>query len=208
MIIASVGITACGNPYMSPVDPMAINTSISQDEATIVFFRPSKFWGGGSALQIATIPLGMVFSGAGKAEPIVLEVEENVKPKYITVLCTNGKFLHKTTPGKHLYTAAGDNFLETNLEAGKAYYAYVLERFGGLRPQFILLPATASELSSEEFRKAFAKCDWYENKPYGQKVFDANRDNIEKHLIEKYYTSKPEDKVLMLPEYGTDTPIR
>ena len=146
------------------------------------------------------------FLGGGKVLVRVVEVEENGNPKYITHLTTDAKFLHKTTPGKHIYAVSdGGNFLEADLEAGKTYYAYVLASFGVLRQQFILVPATAADFSLEEFQKAFAKCDWYENNP----EWDGSRfHGIDKRIIEQYSALKPEDKVLMLPEYGTDTPLQ
>jgi len=150
------------------------------------------------------------FRSSSSDEVYVLEVEQSEKLKFITLLPVRGKLLHKTTPGTHLYFA-GESFLEADLEAGKTYYAYVIMR-SGFRPHFVLAPVTTSDLSSENFQKAFAECEWFENTPFAHTHFNKHAQaDIERFVFGKfreYSTVKPEDKMLMLPEYGTETPIR
>ena len=215
MVIALMVGTGCGKRHMQKVDPGVFNTSISEDEAVIVFFRgKGPFFSSGVAIaRFAFLgPIGY----SSDATNFVLELEENGNLKEVVLLEGNSKFLHKTTPGKHLYVAArggpagGDaNFLEAELEAGKIYYVYISHHFGGTSGRVAFVPVPVSELASEEFLTSYANLDWYENKrgrlDYGKayanyKWFSAR--------IAEYPTVSLEGKALMGPEYGTDTPIQ
>ena len=208
MVIASAGMTGCGSAYIKRVDPAVMNTNISNNETAVVFFRPTSF---------------------GSQDTTFIFEIENENLKFVAFASSGVKTLHKTTPGKHLYLVSGGkpgyyNFMEANLAPGKTYYAYVSKRTsaasaalpiiaaGVFAPllhtdignQYSFFPVTASDLSSEKFKKDFADCMWYEN-----------RKHIEENGFEKYYTElikgystlKPEEKILVRREYGTNIPI-
>jgi len=226
IVIASIGMTGCStrNMFMNPVDPTAINTNISEEEAAIVFFKPA--------------------ARSDNIVSFVWKVEESGNLKFVTSAIPGVKTLHKTTPGRHLYLAGG-YFMEAELEAGKTYYAYVVRKktamsllvdaarfgvhtgslvativsVGGVSPflstmmhsanldPYILVPV--SDISSEEFKKTFANTAWHENKTFSHN-FEAERKSVEWRFskqLKDISAIPPERKILMLPEYGTDIPI-
>jgi hypothetical protein len=190
--ISALGMTGCASRLMKPVDPAAMSTTIAQDEAAIVFFRATSF---GGAIQAP-----------------VLEVTDN-QLRFVAIVSSGAKFLHKTTPGNHLYLIDGEfgYFMESSLEGGKTYYAYVIPKMGWWKARFVFAPVKDSELNSETFKKDLSWCDWYENTPEGQQWFIKERDRLEKRysdLIRQYSNTESGDKVVMLPEYGTAMPAQ
>ncbi|MDR3175917.1 MAG: hypothetical protein LBU06_05240 [Desulfovibrio sp.] len=186
--VMNLWMTGCASNLMQPVDPAVINTAISQKESGIVFFRPSA--------------LGGVFHSP------VLEVKQDGSLNFIANVAAKAKFLHKTNPGKHLYLIDGEfgYFMEAELDAGKIYYAYVIPKIGWWRPRFDFTPVTNMDLISETFQSDFAQCKWYENTMEGNNWFLSNKPSLEKrysNLIYRYQNIKLENKVKMLPEYGS-----
>jgi hypothetical protein len=176
---------------IQPIDPVSVDTAVSQDESAIVFFRATSF---GGAVQAP-----------------VLEVNEDGSLKFVTIVSAGAKLLHKTTPGKHLYLIDGEfgYFLEADLEGGKTYYSYITPKFGWWRARFLFAPVRNPDDAT--FRKDFAWCEWYANKPEGQQWFVKAKGNLEKRysdIIEEYADSPAEDKTFMLPEYGRTMPVK
>ncbi len=189
--VICLGLTGCASKLMQPVDPAAMNDVVGADETAVVFFRATSF---GGAIQAP-----------------VLEVDENGKLKFVAIVSAGAKFLHRTSPGKHLYLIDGEfgYFMDADLEAGKTYYAYVTPKIGWWKARFVFTPV--SDTAAETFRKDLAWCDWYENTPEGLQWFISEQGRLEKRysdLIQKYSSFKPEDKIKMLPEYGAALPVR
>jgi hypothetical protein len=223
ILIILIGIMGCAvNPHMNVVDPTTLNTSISEEETAIVFLRQERpFLASGVELAafiagIWTFPIGTPLMFIKPSEDVfIFELDENKDLNFIVLLGFEAKFLHKTTPGKHLYTAINrenTNFLKADLEAGKTYYVYISHdyRWIALYPFIAITPFN---LSSEKFLQEFKKFNWYENKDsVSEIVLEKKQEIMESSWfadqIKKYEETKLEDRNLLHPEYGTDTPLR
>ena len=191
LTVVCLGLAGCASPHMKSVDPMTMNTAISQEEAAIVFFRAETF--------------------AFAVQAPVLEVKDNGELEFIAIISAGAKFFHKTTPGKHLYLIDGEfgYFLDATLEGGKTYYSYVVPKTGWWGARFLFSPVTAEAILSDTFKKDLAWCDWRENTPEGHLWFAKERGRLQgryANLIVRYEQFKPEDKTTMLPEFGTTIP--
>lgn len=217
IVFAGTAIS-CGSPYTRLVDPKVFNTGISEDEAAIVFLRQNKTSAGleiMSSMMTGLLPLIPRIPIVPPAA-LIFEVKEDENLKFVAHLDHRTKFLYRTTPGKHLYVVIDrENFLtryaitnikllEVNLEAEKTYYVYV-SQYSIYSPQCTVI--TAIDLSSQEFIKDFKSLDWYETKPSILEDYSKKTQRFS-HQIKKYSIVNHKDKVQILPEYGTNTPIR
>lgn len=190
MTIACLGITGCGSK-MRRIDPAAVNDSVAPDETAIVFMRSS-------------------IAGALVKAP-VFEAAEDGTLKHIAIMHSRTKYLHRTSPGKHRYIVCGESseMLEADMEAGKTYYVYVNPRLGWFKARFSFSPV--SDLTDETFKNDFMRYAWITNKPQAEEWFLDNLPSLRKKYInalEDYNEEKPEDRKIILPEYGAITPIR
>ena len=194
MVIASMGMTACSSSLMQPVRPAdmnKLNEPVKSNETVIVFFRSSFF---GGAVQAP-----------------IIEVSEDGKMSFVAIMSSGTKYLHRTTPGKHLYVVGGESseLLEANMERGKTYYTYISPRLGFMKARFVFVPVP--DTADKSFIKDLASCNWVLSTPGGEKWFQDNLKSLQSKATEalkEYQEAKPERRKTIKPEYGTNTPVR
>lgn len=203
-LLAVLGImSGCGrSSHMQESVPPATG-GVPGDKAAIVFYRPH-----GDATQA----------------PIAEYVDGDVN--YVAIVSAKTKFLHLTTPGKHVYVVGGESshLLEANLEGGKIYYVKVVAKMGMWKGRFGFSATTPADMEKVEVedvrealgvvRKSFVRekrnlswCKWYENGPSAETWFQANKDS----MLAKYAAAladfnkeDEEDRAIVRPEYGFD----
>lgn len=189
--VAFLGLTGCASKLMQPVTPAAMNDSVSLNESAIVFFRATNF---GGAIQAP-----------------VIEAAEDGKINFVAVVSAATKYLHRTSPGKHLYVVGGESseMLEADMEAGKTYYAYVSPRMGLWKARFVFTPVP--DVTDESFKKDLAWCNWVQNTPDGEQWFLENQQSLREKCadaLKEHQEAKLEDKKRVLPGYGSPVPVR
>lgn len=182
----------CMTKLMQPTAAPPVTGAVQSDQAAIVFFRSSGLGGGVQA-------------------PVVESVDNDVR--YVGIVSSKMKLLHKTTPGKHYYVVGGEdaNLLEADLEGGKIYYVDIEPKMGIFKARFIFVPITAAELSSESFLKDLAACAWYTNNPEGKAWFDSNYESLKdkkKTAFEKQGREGAYQKAIIIKQYGSATLIQ
>lgn len=144
-------------------------------KALVVFLRPPKL---GSIYQSS------VFHMRGE------------HPELVGIVAAQSKVAFQAEPGEHLFMVVGQSadFMSTDLQAGKTYYALVTPRMGVLEARYSLKPMHGTELGSAEFEKWLADCRWVEMTPESSNWAGENQgDIVSKH--DKYYPEwigKPE----------------
>ncbi len=191
MVVMCAGMMGCASKFMQPVDPAAMNTAVSQDESVIVFFRATSVGGG--------------------IQAPVIEASEDGKLSYVAIVSAATKYLHRTTPGKHLYVVGGESseMLEADMEAGKTYYAYVSPRMGWWKARFAFVPVP--DATDESFKKDLAWCKWVQNTPGGETWFQDNLPSLQTKYtdaLKEHQEAKPEDKKIIRPEHGSTLPAK
>jgi len=193
----SVGMIGCAKKSpMQNLGPAGINETVNLDESVIVFFVPAN------QLRLH-IP--------------IVETDEVGNLSLVTILVPGTKYLHRTTPGKHLYflsTVRGrSEMLEANVEAGKAYYTYVSQHpdSRGSDPEYFhafqFVPV--SKITEESFREDFALCQWFKNARLTEEWFERNRPDLQKRYIEAQTRHKEAgSQKVIAPEYGTATLVQ
>lgn len=185
MLIAAMGLIGCRKQHMQGVRPAEMNEIVKSDETAIVFFRSAKSLG-------------------RKVQAPIIEANEDGNLSYIAVINSRYKYLHRTTPGKHMYFigSIGDNsnkMLEANMEAGKTYYVDISPQFGGIAFVPVL------NIADESFKKALASCRWVKNRPSAQAWFLDNLPSLQKKYTSALLMGSP---IAINPEYGSDTPVQ
>ncbi|HEU4428985.1 MAG TPA: hypothetical protein VFT98_09540 [Myxococcota bacterium] len=114
--------------YAAP--PAQQSYDVRSDEALIVFMRVSSFGGAISS---------SIFDVTGEGEQIV------------GIPGPNEKLAHYAEPGRRRFMVIAENadFLEAELEAGKAYYAVITPRIGAWKARFSLHPFKQSPVEPE-----------------------------------------------------------
>ena len=181
---------------MQIIDPTEINGTISSGESIVVFFVPA---------------------GQKRLHVPIVEADENGNLSLVTILVSGTKYLHRTTPGKHLYllSTVGERseMLEANLEAEKTYYTYVSQypdspdTSSRLFYAFQFLPVP--RVTDEQFTKDLALCRWFQNSETAKNWFERNHPNLQKRFIEAQtrHSEASSNKKISL-EYGTTIPVR
>lgn len=98
---------------------------VKSDKSLVIFMRPSNF---GAAISSA-----------------IFELKENktTEEELIGIIGPNEKIAYYTNPGKNkrfMVISENADFMDANLDAGKAYYAIVTPRMGLWRARFSLHP--------------------------------------------------------------------
>lgn len=190
MCLMVIIISGCSSKYMQPADATVAQAHPGPDESKIVFLRATTF---GGAIQ-----------------SWVCEEKEG-RLEYITVISAGAKVAHTTTPGKHMYLTGAENseLLETNLEGGRTYYAYVSPRMGWWKARFVFDPVTKEKLATDSFRKDLAWCDWRESSADGLVWFKANLPSLNRKYSEALedYIKNPADRKILNTEDGALVPI-
>ena len=177
---------------MAVTAPTAIDQTVAENEAAIIFLRPTTY---GDAIQA----------------PIV-KVEENNAISLVGISSAWTKILHRTTPGEHTYVVGGESGskLAATLEKGKYYYVLVDPRIGIFKARFALVPLTEQDLLKKTFRKDFHKCEWVEPAASAHAWFLDNTPSLREKAstAEKKFTeAKPEDRMIITPLHGVANPV-
>jgi hypothetical protein len=172
--------------YMQPAVLSQADTALTQDEAAIVFFRPSTF---GFLIQA---PIAEFADG---------------ELKLVSIVSAKSKVFYKTTIGKHFFIVGGEGneLLEADIEGGKTYYSYIQPQLGLVKARFAFKPVTDIALKSQDFLDDLNACTWHTNKPEAQAWFFENKEsmlNKYQSALTKHQEAEPKDKKIILPEYG------
>ena len=182
-----LAFSGCASKYMQPVDPAKeISYAPSENEAVIIFMRPSAF---GGAIQSSVFDV---------------TTEENV---LVGIVSSKAKVAHKTAPGEHIFMVVGESadFMKAELEQGKMYYAIVTPRMGVWKARFSLKPIHRDELTSEKFKAWSNSCNFVENTAGSYQWAQENASSIQSKRVTYFekWMSKPEtDRPVLYKEDG------
>jgi len=171
IVMLLLGMTGCAKQsrHMRRASSTT-DTAANSGESNIVFFRSVKFGGG--------------------IQSPVIEADENGKLSYVAIVSARAKYLHRTTPGRHLFMLSGESsdMLEAHMEAGKTYYVYITPGLGIFKARFYFKLVT--DTSDEVFIRNFAKCRWVQNTSSGQIWFENNLQSLQKNMLLLLNTTK------------------
>ena len=194
LAVAILGITGCAtaSKLMAVTTPNAVDQTVSEGEAAIVFVRPTNY---GGAVQA----------------PIV-KVEADNSISLVGISSAKTKIFYRTTPGNHVFVVGGESgrMLQATLDGGKIYYVKVDPSMGFAKARFSLLPVSQAELAKEGFRKDLGGSEWVMPSSSANVWFLDNKSSLlDKVSIakEKFQKAKPEDREVIIPQYGVTTPV-
>jgi hypothetical protein len=184
--LAAVGVMGCGHHGAKgmTVVPTA-NTTAATSEAVVVFVRPSNF---GGAIQSE-----------------VFEVPEGQPAQLIGILGAKKKLVYRTTPGRHMFMIVGESadFMDSQLEGGKLYYAEGIVRMGVWKARFSLKPLHPADKA--DLDKWLAASEWVEMNADSATWMQANAADIEAKRTAYFvkWTAKPDaERPALLPADG------
>ncbi|MBW3566946.1 MAG: hypothetical protein KY410_03135 [Proteobacteria bacterium] len=167
LIVLSLILIASGcaaqSKHMRIVDTAPV--SESEEQATIVFMRPSMY---GGMIQASLFEVG------------------NGIDDFIGISSAKTKLAYLVDPGKHRFMVVGESadFLDAEVDAGKSYYAIVSPRMGIGTARFSLYPVRAAGSKfvhgSGEFAKWLQDTDWVTKTDTADQWYGQNRASIEK----------------------------
>jgi hypothetical protein len=183
--------TGCASQYMQPVVHSPSSSQLSPEQSAIVFFRDTSF---GGAIQA----------------PIAEGINDS-NVSFVGIVSANTKFLHKTTPGQHLYVVGGEstNLLFADLEPQKFYYVRVEPKFGVWKARFKFEPIRQGGVS--ELADVLGGCKWVAPNTESQAWFADNRASMRAKLIEALEDDKkdgPAERVKLNKPDGLATLIQ
>ena len=194
LALAILGLAGCAtaSKHMAVTSPTAINQTLTENEAAIIFVRPTNY---GGAVQAP-----------------IIKVEDNNNISLVGISSAWTKIFHKTTPGKHVYVVGGESgrMLQATLDGGKFYYVTVDPSMGFAKARFSLLPVADEGLTKESFRQDLAKSDWVVPSASANAWFMENKTSLlEKVSVarEKFNNADPADREILVPQYGVATPL-
>jgi hypothetical protein len=163
----------------------SVNAAPGPDDAVIVFLRPE---GTTSATQAS-----------------LFDVTDGKSNTLIGILAAMKKLAYRTTPGRHVFMAIGEeaDFITANLEAGKLYYVLLMLEQGGWKPSFSLQPVRAGEHGQLTERLALTR--WVETTPDAFDWARAHADDIEAKRFKYYgiWKQKPSfERLALFPDDG------
>jgi hypothetical protein len=186
-ILSSLFSAGCASKYMEPVIHDAATGQLAPDQSAIVFFRDTGF---GGAIQA----------------PVAEGIDGDVV--FVGIISANTKFLHKTTPGEHIYVVGGEssNVLFANLEPQKFYYVRVSPKMGIFKARFEFEPVSPlQEKNLQDLSDGLAGCKWVAPNPLSQAWFAENKSNLREKLenaLKKDKDREPADRAVVNPENG------
>lgn len=175
-------ITGCASNLMQPVNAESLPQLLQEDQAAVIFFRPSSF---GGAIQAP-----------------VIEGASGDRLELVGIVSSGYKVLYMTTPGLHYFVVGGESsdLLEAHLEGGKFYYVLVDPRMGGFKARFALVPMLYEQLGTKDFNSDMQYCKWVVPKPEAEQWFKDNWPSLQS----KYKAAMVEaDRNILLPEHGS-----
>jgi hypothetical protein len=183
LVLAAVAVcvvlAGCASKHMEVTAIGQNEGALTENEAAIVFFRDSIL---GGAIQAPVV------------ESKGAEVE------FVSIMSLNTKFLHKTTPGKHIYVVGGEssNLLEADLAPQKFYYVRVDPKMGFAKARFAFEPVLVAD---EKLQKALAGCKWVTSGATAQAWFNENKANLRGKSLS---AAEKEKRAILSPGNGFD----
>jgi hypothetical protein len=174
-------LTGCASHLMQPVDSATLPRSLNENEAAIVFLRPSSF---GMAIQAPVI------AAAGDELSLV------------GIVSAGDKLLHITTAGEHNFIVGGESAgcLTAHLAGGKFYYVQVVPRLGLWKARFTFEPVPFEEINTQAFKADMGRCTWRTPKAEAQQWYTDNLPSIRAKYQEALNNCAPK---VIPPEYGS-----
>lgn len=180
VMLAMLGGCVATSSYMTKANVTPQPTS---DKALVIFMRPSRYGGGIQASVYDTSP------GANQ---------------FIGIVSAKTKIGYLTSPGDHLFMVIGENadFMNADLEAGKAYYVLVSPRMGFWKARFSLLPihndASAKySTKSPDFAEWQQETSFVRTTPGAEAWYQTHAADIsakQADYMKKWATASPEQK--------------
>lgn len=157
---AALAAVGCAGPVKNMAEVATANTVASENEAVVVFLRPSTF---GGAVQSS-----------------VFEVVNGAPSRLVGIVAAKKKVVYRTTPGPHTFMVIGEgaDFMAADLAPGRTYYALSTVRPGFWKARFSLKPVTPAE--NGELTKWLADASWVEVNADSQRWAAENAASIEK----------------------------
>jgi hypothetical protein len=168
MWLVLVGALGCAVPSKYSRPSARPDIEPEDDEAVIVFLRPSKLGDG--------------------MEAFVFECWDGEPSQLVGFVGAHEKVVYRTTPGEHLFMVVGEaaDFMHAHLEAGKVYYVLATIRMGAARARFSLHPVHAGE--RHRLGGWLRETSWAENTPAAGQWAEQNADDIEEKRS-RYYAA-------------------
>jgi hypothetical protein len=189
ILLAGAMLTAsgCASTLMQPMAPDSLPQTLPDNEAMVVFLRPS-FFGGAIQAPVAEVRDGLLMP--------------------VGIVSYGDKVLLTTEPGRHLFLVSGEAgyLLEANLEGGKVYYVYVTPYIGFMQARFKLEPVTPEQMQGQAFQKDLSQCQWRTAKPEIEQWFADNLPELNRkyaNALEEYHNTPPQERLVIEPQYGS-----
>ena len=187
-LFLTILLTGCAGTVknMREVSPENIVDTPERGKSLIVFMRPSTL---GFAIQSS-----------------VFEVKDN-NVKLAGIVAAKKKVVYQVDPGKHLFMVVGESadFMSTELEENKTYYALVTPRMGLWKARFSLKPIHSDELKTSQLTDWIESCEWVEIAPESENWARENMSSIQSKRT-KYYQDWMEkdasERPKLLPQDG------
>ena len=164
----------------------ATSVTVSPDDATVVFLRPSSF---GGAIQSS------VYDVSGGATT------------FAGIVSAKTRVSMQLPAGQHLLMVIAENgdFLNATLAPGKTYYVLVKPRMGVWKARFSLIPihsdpAAKYNVRSKDFASWKAECQPVVKTPAADAWYQQHRADIEAKRLEymkKWDRMAPQDKAVL-----------
>lgn len=167
------GLLGCNtrSEWMRPVAPDKVIDRPSNGKALVVFMRLDD----GDPVQSS------VFEISGR-------------DKLVGIVSEGTRVVYETDPGRHRFMVIGENadFMDAHLVAGKTYYAFVVPRWGWVKPRFSFEPVRRRDLTY----KAYTHLDTVENTPGALAWAKENWPSIQDKKVDylRKWTSKPQSE--------------
>ena len=156
MVVLVAMVAGCASKHMEVTTIGQSESSLSDNQTAIVFFRDTSFGGGIQA-------------------PVVESKDSDIE--FVSIISANTKFLHKTTPGKHTFIVGGEssNILEADLAPQKFYYVRVDPKMGVIKARFAFEPVLTAD---EKLQKALSGCTWVTPGATSHAWFTENKESM------------------------------
>jgi len=145
--------------------PMTTVVEPQSDKALIILMRPV----GSAYRQMST----------------VFDVT-NDEIKLIGILPNMKKIAYNVEPGQYTFMVLGEStdYMAADVEAGKTYYARVVQRMGMIKARFSLLPIHKAELDSEEAKEWLKETQYVEATPTTHAWYERHKESVvNKHVV-------------------------
>lgn len=182
-IVSVYGLIGCAPMHVHGksryMDELPLETALtpSADKANIIFIRPV-----GSAWRQAST----VFDVTGD------------KMELIGVVPNMKKLVYSVDPGQYTFMVLGEttDYISADVEAGKSYYARVVQRMGAWKARFSLVPIQRSDFSNEKVQKWLTSTQYVKPNDKLDDWFAKHKESIvNKHQVNfKKWMSKEETK--------------